>query len=86
MLKLWYLDQGFCFRSNAPNPFDYIGISSTQVKRNFYWIWFVGAAVWFFDAALSLHYDALYWGLLEAAISAGFLAMGMYLKKQSSKK
>jgi hypothetical protein len=41
----------------------------------------VGAAVWFFDAAWSLHYDVLHWGLLEAAVSATFLAVGMYLKK-----
>jgi hypothetical protein len=52
------------------------------VKRNFYWIWFVGAAAWFFDAALSLHYHSLYWGVLEAVVSALFLAMGMFLKKQ----
>jgi len=51
------------------------------VKRNFYWIWFVGAAVWFFDAAYSLHYHVLNWGLLEAGVSAMFLAIGMYLKK-----
>jgi len=52
------------------------------VKRKFYWIWFVGAAAWFLDAALSLHKHALAWGLLEAAVSAMFLAVGMYLKKQ----
>jgi hypothetical protein len=56
------------------------------VKRNFYWIWFVGAAVWFFDAAWSLHFHALYSGLLEAAISAGFLGMGMYLRRLGSRK
>lgn len=56
------------------------------MKRNFYWIWFVGAAVWFFDAAWSLYYQSLYTGLLEAAISAAFLAMGMYLKKQDSRR
>jgi len=55
------------------------------VKRNFYWIWFVGAAVWFFDAAVSLHYHVLGWGVLEAAISAAFLAVGMYLKNHGVK-
>jgi hypothetical protein len=54
------------------------------VKRKFYWIWFVGAAAWFFDAALSLHHHSLAWGLLETAVSAMFLAVGMYLKKQGS--
>jgi hypothetical protein len=54
------------------------------VKRNFYWIWFVGAAAWFFDAAYSLHTHSLSWGLLEAVISATFLVVGMYLRKQGS--
>jgi hypothetical protein len=52
------------------------------VKRKFYWIWFIGAAAWFLDAALSLHQHVLGWGLLEAVVSATFLAVGMYLKKQ----
>jgi hypothetical protein len=54
------------------------------VKRNFYWIWLVGAAAWFFDAALSLHYGSPLEGLLEVLVSAAFLAMGLYLKKQGS--
>ncbi|HEX4006281.1 MAG TPA: hypothetical protein VHX60_08905 [Acidobacteriaceae bacterium] len=61
------------------------GISGIQVKRNFYWIWFVGAGAWFFDAAFSLHHHSVRWGLLEAAVSATFLAVGMYLKKQGSR-
>jgi hypothetical protein len=40
----------------------------------------VGAAVWFFDAAFSLHHHVVKSGLLEAAVSATFLAVGMYLK------
>jgi len=52
------------------------------VKRNFYWIWFIGAATWFFDAALSLHYHSVLSGLLEVAVSALFLAMGIYMKKK----
>jgi len=60
-----------------------IGITS-KVKRNFYWIWFVGAAAWFVDAAFSLHHHSLNWGLPETAISAAFLAIGMYFKKQGS--
>jgi hypothetical protein len=42
----------------------------------------VGAGVWFFDAAFSLHHHVLGWGVLEAGVSATFLAVGMYLKKQ----
>ena len=45
----------------------------------------MGAAVWFFDAALSLHYRSVGWGLLEAVVSALFLAVGMYLKKHGIK-
>lgn len=44
----------------------------------------MGAAAWFFDAALSLHYASPIEGLLEVLISAAFLAMGLYLKKQNS--
>jgi hypothetical protein len=54
------------------------------VKRNWYWIWFIGAAVWFFDAAFSLHHHVLAWGLLEAGTSATFLAVGLYFKKLGS--
>jgi len=60
---------------------DDIGHLSNTVKRRYYWIWFVGAGAWFFDAAFSLHQHVLGWGLLEAAVSATFLAVGMYLKK-----
>jgi len=45
----------------------------------------VGAAVWFFDAAWSLHYHVVSWGLLEAVVSAVFLATGMYLKNHGIK-
>lgn len=55
------------------------------VKRNFYWIWFVGAGVWFFDAALSLHVRSIRGGVLETLIAAAFLGMGMYLRKQRSR-
>jgi hypothetical protein len=53
------------------------------VKQNFHWIWFVGAAAWFIDAALSLHHHSLGWGLPETAISALFLAVGMYYRKRN---
>lgn len=51
------------------------------MKRNYYWIWFIGAGAWFFDAAYSLHHRVVGWGLIEAAISAGFLGVGFLLKK-----
>ncbi|HTV13183.1 MAG TPA: hypothetical protein VME68_00630 [Acidobacteriaceae bacterium] len=51
------------------------------VTRNFNWIWYVGAAVWFLDAAISMHRGDLRSGLGEAGISALFLAVGVLLGK-----
>jgi Flp pilus assembly protein TadB len=59
--------------------------SQKKVSRNFYWIWFVGAAAWFLDAALSLHHHALASGLVAAAVWAMFLAAGMYFRKQAKR-
>jgi hypothetical protein len=53
------------------------------VDRNFYWIWFIGSAAWFLDAALVLHRGALGRGLLAVAVSATFLAAGMFFKNQA---
>jgi hypothetical protein len=53
------------------------------VSRNLYWIWFVGAAAWFLDAALSLHHHALGRGILATVVSAMFLAAGMFFRKQA---
>ena len=55
----------------------------TGMSRNLYWIWFVGAAAWFLDAALSLHHRELGSGVLATAISALFLAAGMFFRKQA---
>jgi hypothetical protein len=55
----------------------------TGMSRNLYWIWFVGAAAWFLDAALSLHHRELGSGLLATVISALFLAAGMFFRKQA---
>jgi hypothetical protein len=57
--------------------------SQSEVSRNLYWIWFAGAAVWFFDAAWGLHRGALILGLLDAAVSAVFLGAGMFFRKQA---
>jgi hypothetical protein len=53
------------------------------MSRNAYWIWFAGAAVWFFNAAVALHRRSLSWGLLAAAVSAVFLAAGMFFRRQT---
>ncbi|MGB6134732.1 MAG: hypothetical protein WBG54_23345 [Acidobacteriaceae bacterium] len=55
--------------------------SQRLVGRNFNWIWFLGAAVWFIDAALSMRHGALGRGLFNAAISALFLAIGMIFRR-----
>jgi hypothetical protein len=55
------------------------------VGGNFYWIWFVGAAAWFLDAALSLHHHALGSGVMATVISALFLAAGMYFRRQAKR-
>jgi hypothetical protein len=51
------------------------------VSRNFNWIWYVGAAVWFLDAAIAMHRGELRNGLTNAAVSAFFLAVGVLLGK-----
>jgi hypothetical protein len=51
------------------------------VARNFNWIWYVGAAVWFLDAAIAMHRGELRPGLTDAAISAIFLAVGIFMGK-----
>ncbi len=51
--------------------------------RNFNWIWFLGAAAWFVDAALSMRRGALGPGLADAAVSALFLAVGMLFRRQA---
>ena len=51
----------------------------TRVGRNFNWIWYVGAGVWFLNAALAMHHGKLRSGLANAAIAAAFLAAGILL-------
>jgi hypothetical protein len=64
-----------------------LGLSASQsiVSRNLYWIWFVGSAAWFLDAALVLHRGALARGLVAVAVSAMFLVAGMFFKKQAGR-
>ena len=61
------------------------GASQRKVGRNFNWIWYLGAAVWFLNAALGMHAGALRRGLVDAGISAVFLAVGIYLRRQGKR-
>lgn len=61
------------------------GASQRVVARNLNWIWFLGAAVWFLDAALSMHHGALGRGLANAGISAAFLAIGIFFRRQAKR-
>jgi hypothetical protein len=55
------------------------------VSRNFNWIWYVGAAVWFLDAALGMYHGALRSGLTAAGISAVFLVAGIFFGRQTKR-
>jgi hypothetical protein len=41
------------------------------------WIWFVGAAVWYLDAALNLHYNARGHAILALCVATMFFIAGM---------
>ena len=60
--------------------------SQKIVGHQFNWIWFLGAAVWFFDAALGMHEGSLGHGLADAGVSALFLAVGMYFRRQAKRR
>jgi uncharacterized membrane protein len=55
------------------------------VSRNFNWIWYLGAAVWFLNAALAMYHGKLRLGLANTAISAIFLAAGIFFAKQAKR-
>jgi hypothetical protein len=44
-------------------------------------IWFLGAVVWWIDAAVALHYDHKSHALLALAIACLFFAAGMMWRK-----
>lgn len=67
-------------RKDAPAP---CGASQTKVGRNFNWIWYVGAAVWFLNAALAMHHGNLHRGITNAAIAAGFLVAGLFFRRMA---
>lgn len=60
---------------------DQSGVSRGFFRTWSVWIWFVGSAAWFLVAALSLHHHALGSGVVATAISALFLAAGMFFRK-----
>ena len=62
------------------------GASQKGVGQHFNWIWFLGAAVWFFDAALGMHQGAVGHGLADAGIAALFLAIGMFFRRQAKRR
>ena len=62
------------------------GASHKKVSRNFNWIWYLGAAVWFLNAALAMYHGKLRLGLTNAAISAVFLAAGIFFGKQTKRR
>jgi len=60
--------------------------NSIQVRSNSYIIWFVGAVVWWIDAALNLHAGARMHALLAIAISLLFLVAGVIFRRQALRK
>jgi hypothetical protein len=56
-----------------------------RVGRHFNWIWYLGAVVWFLDAALGMHHGALGAGLADAGISALFLGVGLFFRRQAKR-
>jgi hypothetical protein len=42
-----------------------------------HWIWFIGAAAWYMDAAVNLHYGARSHALLALIVATMFFVAGM---------
>jgi hypothetical protein len=61
------------------------GASHKEVSRNFNWIWYLGAAVWFLNAALAMRHGSLRMGLTNALIAAVFLAAGIFFGRQGKR-
>jgi hypothetical protein len=45
------------------------------------WIWFIGSAVWWGDAAIAVHYGNTVHAILALCVASLFLAMGMMTRK-----
>jgi uncharacterized membrane protein len=61
------------------------GHHKKKVSRNFNWTWYLGAAVWFLNAALAMHRANLRLGLTNALISAVFLVAGIFFGRQAKR-
>ncbi len=51
-----------------------------------YWIWFVGAVVWWVVAAIYLYYGPVLHGVLAVAVAIMFLAAGVVFRRQALRK
>ncbi|QNI32356.1 hypothetical protein H7849_25830 [Alloacidobacterium dinghuense] len=56
------------------------------MRSNSYMIWFVGAVVWWIDAALHLYGGSLRHAALAVAISLLFLLAGIVFRRQALRK
>ena len=57
-----------------------------QVRWHSYMIWFVGAVVWWIDAAVSLHAGSRNHAILAIAVSLLFLVAGVVFRRQALRK
>lgn len=62
------------------------GASHKKVSRNLNWIWYLGAAVWFLNAALAMHRGSLRVGVENALIAAVFLAAGIFFGRMAKRR
>jgi hypothetical protein len=56
------------------------------VRQGSYIVWFVGAVVWWVDAALQVYSGTRGHALLAILISLLFLAAGIYFRRQALRK
>ncbi|HVW76965.1 MAG TPA: hypothetical protein VHB45_05080 [Alloacidobacterium sp.] len=56
------------------------------MRSNSYIIWFIGAVVWWIDAALQLHGGTRGHALLAITVSLLFLIAGVYFRRQALRK
>jgi hypothetical protein len=61
------------------------GASQNKVSRNFNWIWYLGAAVWFLNAGLAMRHGNLRMGVTNAVISLVFLVAGIFFGRQAKR-
>ncbi len=54
--------------------------------RNFSFIWFVGAVVWWIDAAVAVHYGNKPHAILALAVACVFFAAGIVWVKTTEKR